>query len=40
MNELKNYKIKCEILSPVHIGDGSEIEPLEYVIKNDKFYKI
>jgi CRISPR-associated protein Csm5 len=33
------YKIKAEILTPVHIGDGSELEPLEYVIK-DKFYKV
>lgn len=39
MKELKNYKIKCEILSPIHIGDGTEIEPLEYVIE-DTFYKI
>jgi CRISPR-associated protein Csm5 len=28
-----------EILAPIHIGDGTELEPLEYVIK-DKFYKI
>lgn len=39
MKELKNYKIKCEILSPIHIGDGTEIEPFEYVIE-DKLYKI
>ena len=32
-------KIKAEILTPVHIGDGNELEPLEYVIR-DKFYKI
>jgi len=29
-----------EILSPVHIGTGSEIEFFDYLIKNGKFYKI
>ncbi len=32
-------KIKAEILTPVHIGDGTKLEPLEYVIK-DKFYRV
>lgn len=35
----ETYKIKAEILTPVHIGDGTELEPLEYVIK-DKFYRV
>ncbi|WP_347275373.1 type III-A CRISPR-associated RAMP protein Csm5 [Candidatus Kuenenia sp.] len=35
----ETYKIKAEILTPVHIGDGTDMEPLEYVIK-DKFYKV
>jgi len=35
----ETYKLKGEILTPVHIGDGTELEPLEYVIK-DKFYKV
>lgn len=35
----ETYKIRAEILTPVHIGDGSELEPLEYVIK-DRFYKV
>lgn len=35
----ETYKIKAEILTPVHIGDGAELEPLEYVIK-EKFYKV
>ena len=35
----ETYKIKAEILTPVHIGDGTELEPLEYVIK-DKFHKV
>uniref|UniRef100_A0A7C4U7Q5 CRISPR system Cms protein Csm5 n=1 Tax=candidate division WOR-3 bacterium TaxID=2052148 RepID=A0A7C4U7Q5_UNCW3 len=37
---VKNYILHCFILSPIHIGDGSEIEPLNYVIKNGKLYKI
>jgi len=39
MKEPKIYKIKCKCLSPIHIGDGTELEPFEYVIK-DKIYKI
>lgn len=35
----KTYKIGAEILTPLHIGDGSELEPLEYVIR-DRFYKV
>ncbi len=35
----ETYKIKAEILTPVHIGNGTELEPLAYVIK-DKFYKL
>ena len=35
----ETFKIKAEILTPVHIGDGTELEPLEYVIK-DRFYKV
>lgn len=36
---MKIYNLKCKILTPIHIGDGTEIYPYEYVIK-DKFYKI
>jgi len=36
---MKIYKLKCNVLTPIHIGDGTEIYPYEYVIK-DKFYKI
>jgi CRISPR-associated protein Csm5 len=35
----KTYKLRAEILTPLHIGDGSELEPLEYVIR-DRFYKV
>lgn len=37
---MKTYNLKCEILSPVHIGSGQEIDPLNYVIENGTFYKI
>ena len=33
------YKLFLDILTPVHIGDGAEIEPYEYVI-DGQFYKI
>jgi len=36
---MKIYELKCEILTPLHIGDGSELQPYEYII-TDKFYKI
>ena len=32
-------KVRAEILTPVHIGDGSTLEPLEYVIR-DRFYRV
>jgi len=35
----ETVKVRTEILTPIHIGDGSTLEPLEYVIK-DKFYRI
>jgi len=37
---MKIYNISLEFLSPVHIGSGEEIDPLNYVVKNDYFYKI
>ena len=37
---MKNIKLKCEIVSPVHIGSGQETEPLSYVIKDDRLYRI
>lgn len=38
-NRQQTYRLKAEILTPVHIGDGTELEPLEYVIR-DRFYKV
>ena len=37
---MKKYKLKCKILSPIHVGTGSEIEPFDYIIQGNKFYKI
>jgi CRISPR-associated protein Csm5 len=37
---MKTYKLKCEVLSPVHIGSGCEIDPLDYVIEDDVLYKV
>lgn len=34
------YSFTAEILTPIHIGSGEEIEPYEYVIKDGKLYKI
>ena len=36
--ELKTFKLKLTVLSPVHIGDGSELEPISYVIKDNFLY--
>jgi len=33
-------KIKIKTLSPVYIGSGNEISPLEYFIKDGKFYRV
>jgi CRISPR-associated protein Csm5 len=39
---MKRYKMKLQILSPVHIGTGYQIPPYEYVVdkKNHRFYRI
>lgn len=36
---MKIYPITLEILSPVHIGTGTEYSPLEYLIKDRIFYQ-
>ncbi|MCX7916665.1 MAG: type III-A CRISPR-associated RAMP protein Csm5 [bacterium] len=33
-------KIKIKILSPVHIGNGNEISPIEYFLHNEQFIRI
>ncbi|MGA1871284.1 MAG: type III-A CRISPR-associated RAMP protein Csm5 [bacterium] len=37
---MKTYKLKCEILSPLHIGAGDEIDPLNYIIKDGKLFRL
>lgn len=37
---LENFNCKLIPLTPIHIGSGYEIEPFDYVIKNDTFYRI
>lgn len=37
---MKKYNLHCEILSPIHIGTGIEIEPLDYIIEKGRLYKI
>jgi CRISPR-associated protein Csm5 len=37
---MNKYKLKCEILSPIHIGTGHEIDPLDYIIEGGRLYKI
>jgi CRISPR-associated protein Csm5 len=34
------YRLQCEILSPVHIGAGDEIDPLDYIIDGGRLYRI
>ena len=34
------YHLEIEILTPLHIGSGEEIDPYEYVIKAGRLYKI
>ncbi|ADR19517.1 type III-A CRISPR-associated RAMP protein Csm5 [Calditerrivibrio nitroreducens] len=34
------YKVKYVPISPVHVGTGEEIDPLDYTIKNKVLYKI
>lgn len=37
---LERITLKVEILAPLHIGDGTDLEPLEYVIVDGYLYKI
>ena len=37
---MKTHRLSCEILSPIHIGSGYEIDPLSYIIKGQNLYKI
>jgi len=35
---MKMYKLKCEILSPLHIGAGGQLDPMNYIIKEGMLY--
>ncbi|MGA2782864.1 MAG: type III-A CRISPR-associated RAMP protein Csm5 [Smithella sp.] len=37
---MRTYKLSCEILSPIHIGAGHELSPLDYIIKDSVLHKI
>ena len=37
-NKLTTYKLKLTTLSTVHIGDGVELEPISYIIKDNFLY--
>lgn len=34
------YRLKCEILSPVHIGTGAELDPLSYLIDGQVLHSV
>ncbi|HBY56978.1 MAG TPA: type III-A CRISPR-associated RAMP protein Csm5 [Candidatus Atribacteria bacterium] len=36
---MRQYNLKCEVLTPVHIGSGEELPPYEYLI-SDSFYRL
>ncbi len=37
---MKIIRLKCELLSPIHIGTGEEIDPLSYIITGGRLYRI
>jgi len=37
---MKRYKMTITILSPIHIGTGEDLEPLEYMVKDRLFYRL
>jgi len=37
---MKKYTLLCDLLSPIHIGVGDEIDPLTYIIEGENLYKI
>ncbi|RNC67982.1 MAG: type III-A CRISPR-associated RAMP protein Csm5 [Desulfuromonadales bacterium] len=39
-NRFDEVSITAEVLSPVHIGDGEELDPLHYVIKDGRLHRI
>ena len=37
---MKTFKLRCEVLSPIHIGTGEEIDPLDYIVKGERLYRL
>ena len=37
---MRKYKLRCELLSPIHIGTGHEIDPFDYIIGGSRLYRI
>ncbi|MBI5185788.1 MAG: type III-A CRISPR-associated RAMP protein Csm5 [Nitrospinae bacterium] len=37
---MKHYTLKFEILSPLHIGAGEEMDPMSYIIKGNRLYRV
>lgn len=37
---MKTLKLQCEMLSPIHIGTGSELDPLSYIIQENRLYRV
>lgn len=37
---MKTFELRCDVLSPLHIGTGKEMEPLSYVIKDCRLHLV
>lgn len=37
---MKTLKLQCEILSPIHIGTGNELDPLSYLIQGGTLHRV
>lgn len=35
-----DVKLTCEIVTPIHIGSGEEIDPFDYIVKQARLYRI
>lgn len=40
MNINERHKLRCEWLSPIHIGTGEELEPFDYIIKDNFLFRL
>lgn len=38
--KLKRYRLTGRLLSPIHIGTGNEIDPMELVLRNELFHRV